>query len=179
MSQYLAGGLLHKNLGEAIESYFKRQPLSIPVPPFPTSASEAKETSARGSTSAQRRQERLSQAVFERKQETVENVRELHRQGVSGHGIAAELGLARGTVRQYLQSDGPVRIAPKKRKPSLLDPSYEYVCQRWNEETSTAQQLFEELQEQGFQGGISMVKDFVTRLRRGLPGLKHPLNPSK
>jgi transposase len=163
---------LCKNLGEAIESYLKRQPLFIPAPP--TSASEIKEAPARVSKSTQRRQERISQEVFEKKQKMVENVRELHRQGVSGHGIAAELGLARGTVQKYLQSDGPVRIAPKKRKPSLLDPYYEYLCQRWNDETPTALQLFEELQEKGFQGGISIVKDFVTRLRRGLPGLKQP-----
>jgi transposase len=31
-----------------------------------------------------------------------------------------------------------------------------------------------ELQQRGFQGGLSIVKDFVTRLRRGLSGLKHP-----
>lgn len=165
---------LCKNLGDAVEEYLKRAPLSIPAPTLPVSTSETKEPSARGSTYAQRRQERLSQVVFERKQEIVEKVREMHQQGVSGHGIAAELGLARGTVRKYLQSDGPVRIAPKKRKPSLLDPYYEYLCQRWNDETPTALQLFEELQEKGFQGGISIVKDFVTRLRRGLPGLKHP-----
>lgn len=165
---------LCKNLGDAVEEYLKRQSLSIPAPTLPASTSETTEISARGSTYAQRRQERLSQVVFERKQEIVEKGRELHRQGVSGHGIAAELGLARGTVRKYLQSDGPIRIAPKKRKPSLLDSYYEYLCQRWNEEAPTAQQLFEEVQEKGFQGGISIVKDFVTRLRRGLPGLKHP-----
>ena len=158
----------------AVESYLKRQPLSIPAPSFPVSDSEARETPARVSTYEQRRQERLSQAVFERKQMIVEKVREMHQQGVSGHDIAAELGLARGTVRKYIQTEGPVRIAPRKRKPSLLDPYYEYLCQRWNEETPTALQLLEELQEKGFQGGISIVKDFVTRLRRGLPGLKQP-----
>jgi transposase len=165
---------LCKNLGDAVESYLKRQPLSIPAPSFPVSDSEARETPARVSTYEQRRQERLSQAVFERKQMIVEKVREMHQQGVSGHDIAAELGLARGTVRKYIQTEGPVRIAPRKRKPSLLDPYYEYLCQRWNEETPTALQLLEELQEKGFQGGISIVKDFVTRLRRGLPGLKQP-----
>lgn len=160
---------LCKNLGDAVESYLKRQPLSIPAPSLP-----AKETPARTSTYEQRRQERLSQAVFEKKQEMVEKVRAMHQGGRSGHDIAAELGLARGTVRKYIQSEGPVRIAPRTRKPSLLDPYYEYLCQRWNEETPTANQLFEELQEKGFQGGISIVKDFVTRLRRGLPGMKQP-----
>lgn len=165
---------LCKNLGDAVEEYLKRQSLSIPAPTLPASTSETKETSARCSTYAQRRQERLSQVVFEKKQEIVEKVREMHRQGVSGHGIAAELGLARGTVRKYLQSEGPVRIAPRTRKPSMLDPYYEYLCRRWNEETPPAHQLFEEIQEKGFQGSISIVKDFVTRLRRGLPGMKHP-----
>ncbi len=161
---------LCKNLGDAVESYLKRQSLSIPAPPQPAPTGMRKDKP----TYEQRRQERLSQAVFERKQEMVEKVRDLHQQGKSGHNIAAELSLARGTVRKYIQTEGPVRIAPKKRKPSLLDPYYEYVCQRWNEETPTALQLFEELQEKGFQGGISIVKDFVTRLRRGLPGLKQP-----
>ena len=49
-----------------------------------------------------------------------------------------------------------------------------YLCQRWNEDTPTALQLFEELQQRGVQGKLSIVKDFVTRLRRGLPGLKYP-----
>jgi transposase len=165
---------LCKNLGDAVESYLKRQPMSIPVPTLAASISGTKETPARVSTYDQRRQERLSQANFERKQAIVEKVREMHQQGISGHGIAAELDLARGTVRKYIQSEGPVRIATRTRKPSMLDPYYEYLCQRWNEEAPTAHQLFEELQERGFQGGLSIIKDFVTRLRRGLSGMKRP-----
>lgn len=91
---------LCKNLGDAVEAYLKRPPLSIAAPTLPASTSETKETSARGSPYAQRRQERLSQVVLERKQEIVEKVRQMHRQGISGHGIAAELGLAGGTVRK-------------------------------------------------------------------------------
>ncbi|WP_126625749.1 ISL3 family transposase [Dictyobacter alpinus] len=161
---------LCKNLGDAVESYLKRQSLSIPAPSAPVPTSEKKEKP----TYEQRRQERRSQATFERKQEIVERVREMHTQGRSGHDIAAELGLARGTVRKYLHIEGPVRIAPRTRKPSLIDPYYEYLCQRWNEETPTAQQLFEELQEKGYQGGISILKEVVTRLRRGLSGMKYP-----
>lgn len=89
-----------KNLGDAVESYLKRQSLSIPAPaqPAPTGMRKDKPTYE------QRRQERLSQAVFERKQEIVEKVRDMHRQGKSGHDIAAELSLARGTVRKYIQT---------------------------------------------------------------------------
>ena len=86
-------------------------------------------------TYEQRRQERLSQANFGRKQEIVEKVREMHQQGISGHGIAAEFHLVRGTVRKYLQTQGPVCQAPRTRQLSLLDPHYDYLCQRWNEDT--------------------------------------------
>lgn len=163
---------LCKNLGDAVEEYLKRQPLSVPAPAPPQSTSETKETPT--STNAQRKQELLSEERFERKQEIVGKVREMHQQGISGHGIAAELGLARGTVRKYIQSEGPVRIAPRTRKSSILDPFYDYLCQRWNEESPTAHQLFEELQEKGYRGSETLVKDFVTRLRRGLSGMKHP-----
>jgi transposase len=160
-----------KNLGDAVEEYLKRQPLSIPAPA--QSISETKETlPLPASTNAQRKQELLSEETFERKQAIVGKVREMHLQGISGHGIAAELGLARGTVRKYLQSEGPVRMAPRTRKGSILDPFYEYLCQRWNDANPTAHQLFEELQEKGYRGSETLVKDFVTRLRRGLSGMR-------
>ena len=79
---------LCKNLGDAVESYLKHHPLSIPSP---TPALETKEAVASPPTYEQRRQQRLAQATFERKQEIVKKVREMHLQGISEHGIAAEL----------------------------------------------------------------------------------------
>ena len=65
-------------------------------------------------------------------------------------------------------------MAPRTRKASILDPFYDYLCQRWNDASPPAHQLFEELQEKGYRGSETLVKDFVTRLRRGLSGMKHP-----
>jgi len=80
-----------KNLGDAVEEYLKRQPLCIPAPAPPQSTSEPKATPPPpASTQAQRKQERLSEETFERKQAIVGKVREMHQQGISGHGIAAE-----------------------------------------------------------------------------------------
>jgi hypothetical protein len=42
----------------------------------------------------------------------------------------------------------------------------------WNEEHPTAHQLFEELQVKGYHGSETLIKDFVTRLRRGLSGMR-------
>jgi transposase len=161
-----------KNLGDAVEEYLKRQALSIPAP-LQTITPPAKK-SPPSPTRAQKKQERLTEETFQRKQKTVEKAREMHRQGISGHAIAAELHLARGTVRKYLQSEGPIQSASRTRQSSILDPFYEYLCQRWNEENPTAHQLFGELQEKGYRGSETQVKDFVTRLRRGLSGMKHP-----
>jgi transposase len=121
-----------KNLGDAVEEYLRRQPLQIPGPLPTTPPPEKKSSSLSTRTKAQRKQEILSEERFTRKQEIVEKVREMHQQGVSGHAIAAELHLARGTVRKYIQSEGPVRMAIRTRKPSILDPFYDYLCQRWN-----------------------------------------------
>ena len=113
--QYLVGVLCYKNLGDAVECYLKRQPLSILAPsPMPTSETKDK------STYEQRRQKRLSQATFEKKQEIVEKVREMHQQGRSGHDIAADLGLARGTERRVSSNRGSSPYCPtqKKTKPT-------------------------------------------------------------
>ena len=165
---------LCKNLGDAVEEYLKRQSLQIPGPLPTTPPSGEKPPSPATRTKAQRKQEHLSEERFRRKQEIVEKVREMHQQGISGHAIAAELELARGTVRKYIQSEGPVRMAIRTRKPSILDPFYDYLCQRWNEEKPTAHQLFEELQIKGYRGSETLIKDFIARLRRGFPGMKHP-----
>jgi hypothetical protein len=85
---YLVGLPSHKNLGDAIEEYLKHHPFSIPAPP--QAISETRETLRPPAKNVQKKQERLSKERFERKQEIVEKVREMHQQGISGHGIAAE-----------------------------------------------------------------------------------------
>jgi len=62
----------------------------------------------------------------------------------------------------------------RPRKPNLLDPYSDYLCQRFHVGCSNAFQLFEELQEKGYRGGKITVRNFVARLRKGLPGVAHP-----
>jgi hypothetical protein len=57
-------------------------------------------------------------------------------------------------------------VLPYERvNPRVLDPFYDYLCQRWNEGKPTAHQLFEELQVKSYRGSETQVKDFVARLR--------------
>lgn len=93
--------------------------------------------------------------------------------------IAAELHLARNTVRRYLRMEGPVQPTPRRRRHSQLDPFYEYLTERWNDGCSNAHQLFVELKEKGYRGGETTVRKFVARLRQGLSGMARPPRQTK
>jgi transposase len=103
----------------------------------------------------------------------------MHEEGNSIHTIAAQLGLARNTVRRYLRVEEPAEPKLRPRKSNLLDPYYDYLCERFKEGCSNASQLFQELQEKGYRGGKITVRNFVARLRKGLPGVARPPKQAK
>jgi transposase len=169
-----------KNLGDAVEDYLKRQQIQIPsalssdtalpgvpVPPaMPSLVAPVKRT-------------RASQAKTARKQAVIDHVKSLHQEGNRIHTIAAQLDLARNTVRRYVRIEGPLQPTPRPRKPSQLDPFNDYLCQRFKDGCSNAHQLFAELQEQGYRGGKTSVRSFVARLRKGLSGMTRPPKHAK
>ena len=78
--------------------------------------------------------------------------------------IARELGLHRYTVKRWLEREkyGPRRPPPRA---SQLDAWKPWIV-RWLEtHPYTATQVFLRLREQGFSGGISMVKEYVRKVR--------------
>lgn len=56
------------------------------------------------------------------KQEQHDQVHLLHQQGMSIHGIARHLGLARKTVRRHLRMGKGLLLAARPKKRSILDP---------------------------------------------------------
>jgi len=88
----------------------------------------------------------------------------LDRQGLNVAQTARALGLHPRTVakwaalKQYRPRETPAR-------PSRLDP-YKSLIVRWlNTHPYSAQQVFQRLREQGFAGGVTIVKDYVRRVR--------------
>ena len=79
--------------------------------------------------------------------------------------IARRTGHSRGTVRKYLLS--PVPPAPQKRqkKPSKLDDYKGYIAARLKEYPHSAKRIYREIQENGFTGKYTIVKDFVREVR--------------
>ncbi len=90
----------------------------------------------------------------------------LHRQGMGIRTIARELGISRNAVRRALERGGPPCYRRDPR-PSKLDPFKDYLIERLADFPDLpAVTLFEEIKERGYEGGISIVKDFTYPYRR-------------
>jgi transposase len=103
-----------------------------------------------------------------KRQNRYQTVVALHKQGMSLRKIAKTLGLARGTVNRFVQAGSFPEIAARAARPTTLDPFKPYLQQRWLQGCRNGQQLFREIQEQGFEGTCSWVSRYVTGLRRGM-----------
>ena len=86
--------------------------------------------------------------------------------GCSTRESAQRLGLARNTVRKYLNT--PEAVLPKPRKPrrSKLDPYRDYIELRLSEGLENCVVLQRELEGLGYQGGYSLLKKHVSPRRR-------------
>lgn len=81
--------------------------------------------------------------------------------------IAETLGISRNTVRRYLRDpDGALARKPRPKRPSKLDPYKQYIMQRLAEGVDNCVVLLREIQQQGYTGGYTILKDFVRPLRR-------------
>ena len=100
--------------------------------------------------------------------EDVLKVRELYEKGLSKTEIARILGIDRKTVRRLLE-EGPSRRYERSAQPkraSKLDPYKEYIRQRVGDDGVTnAQVILREIRSQGYEGGYTILKDFMKPLR--------------
>ena len=100
--------------------------------------------------------------------EDVLKVRELFAKGLSKSAIARKLGIDRKTVSRLLE-EGPTRRyqrAAQPQRPSKLDPYKEYILKRvLEDEVTNAQVIFREIRSLGYEGGYTILKDFMKPLR--------------
>ena len=91
-------------------------------------------------------------------------IRISHRQGKSIRAIAKELEISRETVRKYLRSpDLQPRYERRASRPSKLDAFKDYARQRLADTQPhrlPATVLLRELRERGYDGGITILKDW-------------------
>lgn len=94
------------------------------------------------------------------------NLQELKRQGLSITQIAAVTGFDRRTIRKYLTDPATPRYGPRTPRPTKLDPFHSYLAQRLAAGVWNAQVLLLEIQERGYTGGCTALKDYLQPKRR-------------
>ena len=97
---------------------------------------------------------------------TVKEMYEMKGAGRSIRGIARELGVSRNSVRKYLRSPGVPREKPRSRRASKLDPYTDHIDVRLSEGLDNCVVLLRELRALGYNGGYTILKDYVQPRRR-------------
>ena len=109
------------------------------------------------------------------KDESIENtIITLHVKGWSIRRISGELFISRKRIRRVLVSNSILRdttpeseIIIKKRRPGKLDPYKEFINELLGKYSNiTGQRVYEHLKEKGFDGEITIVRDYLKSIRQ-------------
>jgi transposase len=165
---------LLKNLGDALEGFLRRERIQLPAADAElVTANDGPDGTGTPADASEPPPPETESAPPSRRQERFAQVHARHRAGVSIRAIAAELGMARNTVRRYLRSDRCPDWRRGRRR-TRLDRYREFLLQRWTEGCHNGSQLFREIRERGYAGGATQVGAFIARLREQLPTMPAP-----
>ena len=95
-------------------------------------------------------------------------------EGLSRRQVARVMGISRNTVRRYLTQAEPVRVEREpRRKPVLaqVQPRLDALLKEWSGRTTakqrlTATRLHRQLREEGYEVGVTLVRDYLREWRR-------------
>jgi transposase len=96
----------------------------------------------------------------------VKEIIELKRQGLTITDISALTGCDPKTIRKYLDNPHTPRYGPREPRPSLLDPFKPYLKERMAAGVWNAVVLLREIQERGYQGRYTILREFLQPLRQ-------------
>jgi len=113
-------------------------------------------------TSAQR----LQYEAWQRRVQVHGEVMRLHWQGVAIRHIARDLALSRNTVRRWVRGEQPELHRPRMHS---LDPWRAVLERRWMEGCRNGAQLWRDLRDAGFKGGMRVVAEWANRQRLAEP----------
>jgi len=113
-------------------------------------------------TSAQR----LQWQGWQRRVQVHDEVMRLHQQGVPVRHIARDLALSRNTVRRWVRGEQPELHRPRMHS---LDPWRSVLERRWAKGCRNGAQLWRDLRDAGFKGGMRVVTEWANRQRLAEP----------
>jgi transposase len=93
------------------------------------------------------------------------NLHLLQKEGHSIRDIARRSGHSRNTVRKVLKARAPLPT-PKRERTSLVDPFKAYLRERYLQPQLSAVRLAQEIGSTGFQGGVRIVRRFLSQVRQ-------------
>ena len=97
--------------------------------------------------------------------ETFSKIHDCHdRQGLTIAQTARALGLDPRTVARWLAHS---RFEPRRSRPrgSVLDPFKPRITRLLDTHPYSAEQIFQRLREEGYRGGVTILRDYVRRIR--------------
>jgi transposase len=164
---------LCKNLSETLEGFLLRKKSALKEALDEKGVAENKPTvSEPWHTGLTKHHEEVSLQRHQERIERYHKIQELAAKKVNPIDIARQVGMSRQSVYVYLQMDQPPeRRRSSRKKKQLIDPYKPYLIKRWNEGCRSAQQLYSEIQEQGYTGSDTNVRRFLAPLRanKGIP----------
>lgn len=96
-------------------------------------------------------------------------IHDMKRRGMKISEIAEELGRDRKTVRKWLEQGEPQSYHRTVSKSSVIESFATYILQRMQEGCVNAVVLLDEIRQQGYQGGVTTLRNFIRPYRASLP----------
>ena len=100
-------------------------------------------------------------------------IREKVLEGKSSYAIAKEIGLSKNTVKKYRELGSQMVKVSTRDQPSKLDPHLDTIQNCMAAGIFNCQVILERIQEKGYDGGITILKDYVKPYRppKSLPAV--------
>ena len=93
-------------------------------------------------------------------------INDYKRQGLTISQISEVTGYSRPTIRKYLDNPTTPTYGPRQPRPTQLDPFKPFLKERTSAGVWNGVVLLKELQERGYKGGYTALKDFLSPQRR-------------
>lgn len=161
---------LLENLTDAMQSFFlSKQPLLKSLthtPKAETLTPDSQLEPILWHTGMTKQSEEKSLALHQERVERYHQIHDLAAKKVDVANIARQVGVSRQTVYTNLQmKQPPERTRIYRGEKKVIDAYKDYLVHRWNEGCRSAQQMYREIQEQGYTGSDSAVSRFLAPLR--------------
>ncbi len=160
------------NLSETRKSFFLNKQAQLdPLVQKPSAGISEEEASQLSpwyaGTGLSKRQEAKSVALHQERVERYYKIHDLSAKKVDPANIARQVGISRQSVYAYLKmKEPPGRTRIHRQSKPLIDPYKEYLIKRWNEGCRNAQQVYREIQAQGYTGSDQPIARFFAQFRK-------------